>query len=91
MNAWREGRAEREAARIRLLLASAASDRIAAQLLFGCKVAECCHCGMQFLTGPKTGRRSSVKYCRSTHRVAAARLKKRRALKAAEREAARGG
>ena len=73
MNAWREGRAEKEVARIRRLLASAASDRIAAQLLFGCRVAECGHCGLRFLTGPKTGRRSSAKYCRDTHRVAAAR------------------
>jgi len=76
MSEWREGRAEKEIARIRRLLASAASDRIAAQLVFKCKVAECGYCGVRFLTGPKTGRRSTAKYCSDYHRVAASRLRR---------------
>lgn len=76
MSDWREGLAEKEIARIRHLLASAASDRVAAQLVFGCKVANCEYCGARFLTGPKTGRRSTAKYCRDYHRVAAARQRR---------------
>ena len=43
----------------------------------GARFATCRHCGNVFLTGALTGRRDTAQYCTPTHRVAAARAKRK--------------
>jgi hypothetical protein len=47
----------------------------------GVRLSRCEHCAKAFLTGAKTGRRSTAKYCSDRHRMAAMR----------KRNATRGG